>query len=308
MNTLNKNLQSFFVCTFILQIFGLIRLKEKETFCEIILSRLRLTFFIASFLVFFRKVVTTPDDDLMLIYSQYIERAATIISCVLIMIEFFIIRHDHGKIFKIISEIDDILLNKLKIKINHRRNLFLNCLIFSANLILIYEIVLNTANVISFDFNFTSFFFLIFTFPWFLICVIVTFYISIVLQIYLIFKKVGNFLHQNNQNFNLKDVINEILMKTITLIEAINEVFGISILITAGECKRLSRTLIIQCINLIVKLFIKIATRVYVLFHVLTYYKINFMMIFRKFILKILKILLQFKIFDKSRNCTFFIQ
>lgn len=234
MRTLNKNLQSFFVCIFIMQIFGLIRLKENETHWDKILSRVRLIFFIILFLLFFAKIVTTPNDDLMIIYCQYIERAATVISAVLIMIEFLILRHDHGEIFKIISDIDDILKIRLKIKIDYRKKLFFNCVLCLSNSVLIYGIYLSVVQSLK-NFNFTSYFFLIFTITWFLTCIIETFFISIVFQIYLRYRKIERFLFENQENFEYKDVINEILMKTTSLIEAINETFGITILIMTGE-------------------------------------------------------------------------
>lgn len=241
MNTLNKNIQSFFVCIFIMQIFGVIRLREKESICEKTLSRLRLIFFIFSFLAFFAKVVKTPNDDLMIIYCQYIERAATIISSVLIMIEFLILRHDHGKIFQLISDIDYILKNRLKIKIDYRKNFLFNCIICLSNSALVYGIFLSTGSFIKNNYNFTSYFFFIFSISWFFSCIIETFYISLVFQIYLRYRKIKNFLNTNEENFQLKDVINEILMKTSSLFEVINDAFGISILIIAGEIITLIR-------------------------------------------------------------------
>lgn len=235
MDTLNKNLQSFFVCIFILQFFGLIRLKESETLCEKILSRLKLILFIISLLAFFARIVTTPNDDLMIIYCQYIDRAASIVSALLIMVEFLICRHSHGSIFDVLSEIDDILMNRLRIKINYRTNLLLNCLMCASNSVLVYGIILSTKNFITSNFNFTGYFFFTFTISWFLTCVIQTFFVSIVLQIYLRFRHVEKFLSEHEENFYFYDVINELLMKSYALIEVINETFGITILIIAGE-------------------------------------------------------------------------
>jgi hypothetical protein len=100
---------------------------------------------------------------------------------------------------------------------------------------MIYGIIRSSGNILIHGLNFMSYFFLIFTIAWFLPCIIETLYVSIVLQIYLRFKRIENFLKANEENFQHKDVINEILMKTTTLIEVINKVFGISILIIAGE-------------------------------------------------------------------------
>lgn len=235
MNTLNKNLQTFFVCITILQIFSLIRLKENETLCEKILSRFRLILFIASFLAIFNRMVTTPNDDKMIIYCQYIDRVATVVSAVLIMIEFLILRHDYGNIFKILSDIDDILVNQLKLKINYRKKLIINCMICLSNSILVYGIILSSSHFIRNNFSFTGYFFLIFAIAWFFACMVQTFYISLAFQIFLRFRKIEKFLH--DEDFQHKDVINEILIKTFSLIEAINETFGIPILIISGEDK-----------------------------------------------------------------------
>lgn len=230
MYTLFQNLRSFIILRFFLEVFGFLNLKQKEKLIDKVFFQFRLLCVIVIFgsTIFEKRNYIFKDS--IVIFCQFIDRFVVNGAIFLISIESFCFRKLHFKIFKILSEIDLILINNFEIQINYRKDLAIICLIFS----LVFTNILPFIPRILKG-GFSVYFFSVFFFSATLLAIIEAFYIALVLQIY------RRFLLVEKKCFPISldsyHKVEEILLLNNSAINVINDNFGASILIVISKEK-----------------------------------------------------------------------
>lgn len=268
MNTLEKNISSFSVFIFILKVFGLARMKENETVAEKISSRtLPLSFFFIFFLFFFMDSFRLSNDAII-IFCQFIDRIVSTIILELMLLDAAFFDRCYASMFHIWSEIDEIITRDLKIKINYKKCKFINIFIalFSLPVFLMLQARLIMVG------GFSKIFYLVLSIVVTLSTFVELFFIAIVIQIYFRMTLIEKFMLNEQISHRQKEKLIKIFSKCCKLIYIVNDIFGISLLLIGGKIIIFKPfNLLFRLINFSVKHFVKITTRVYILFHLLSY-------------------------------------
>ena len=192
-----------------------------------------------------KKLVNVPFSDAIVIFCQYIDRSFMIFCVILIFVESIMLRKEHFKIFDILSEIDESLLKNFGIKMSYQRNTIINHIITSFNFFTFVSLVRRFFD--SYGFANTSEFayFIIFATASMLILFLESFYVAIIIQLFIRFRRIDNHLNVRYSETH-KAVIYDIFVKTYEMINAMNDTFGIFILLATRNNKQLAFSLLFK--------------------------------------------------------------
>jgi hypothetical protein len=248
-----KILASFWLYNEVLSVFGLVQLKPLKTILSIVLTRIQLIFFAGVFVWFLftnNKLTNISVNDPIVEYCQYIDKSSMTACISLTFIEAIIFKKRHFRLFAIMSDIDGLLEKSLNLKVNYKRVATVTYAVLCLNLCTflgfarrLFEEKMSTEKF---------YYLIIFILGTFLILYYESYYSAIVLQSLFRFNLLKKFLSSDYSNVH-KESVNEIFMKTHRVIAVINDEFGIFILLAT------------------VKHFIRVTTRVYMVFHILNF-------------------------------------
>lgn len=250
MNTLEKNLSSFSIFIHVLRIFGLVRLKENETIIEKIFTRFRvilIILFLTSSFFGKRKFVF---QDSIAVTCQFLDRNFVVGSTIVIFSGVFFSHQPHVKVIEALSKVDDVIMETFKIKINYGRIRVLNFIMafFSLNVVVSSVLILMMIPVQVFNF-------LAFSCASFLIFFVEIFYVAVTVQILNRILKVEAVLSSSDFSLVHQMQTYKFFQRISDAVKSVNSSLSISILMN------------------FLKHFVKITTRVYIVFHVISYDK-----------------------------------
>lgn len=235
-----KSIASFYIFIFMLQLFGASKLRSSRSFKLELLQRL---YSFSLMLIFLLVLLSNQLNvliriaDSLIHYSQAFERSATMFFTSAVFIDATFRRKQTFKIFESFDETDRILHRKLGIKFDNRKMKIFNALLELFNAV---PCLIIARQYFFLDLNFLKTFVLsVYMLAVFTLSTMKSFYIAMIVHIFLRMESLKNVLDLKSEIFILKKkkVLEDILNKVSDVIDIFNESFGFLILILIGELR-----------------------------------------------------------------------
>jgi hypothetical protein len=233
------NVNTFFIILIVLNCFGVCKLKSRKSKMVEFLSRL-LTFCLmlfylwlgfsntySSFYTYAKKLTR---------YATDIDRSSKIFAAVAILFDAVFNRKNNLKVLKAFDKIDGFILRSFEVKLKYKKITIIFILLTIFNLTPVFVMLRHFLISMSI---FKGFVLLTYVAGNLMLQTLETFYIAIVVQLFIRFKVIENFVDKKSDKFLSvrKFELEELMFKLFKLINSFNSSSGYLGLILVGECE-----------------------------------------------------------------------